>query len=259
MAIFKRLSGIVQAKANKLLDKAEDPRETLDLSYEKQLEMLQQVKRGLADVATAKKRLEIQAQQLQQTAAKLQDQAKQALTQNREDLAKEALTRRAGISQQLTDLQTQHEQLDQQEQKLTLTCQKLQAQVEAFRTKKETIKATYSAAEAQTKITEAVSGISESMGDIGMAMQRAQDKVEQMQARAGAMDELLSSGALEDVTGSSDPLQNQLDKASADSQADAELAALKAQLGQGSTAELGAGSPSAQATTGATDTEGAAQ
>jgi phage shock protein A len=230
MSVMKRLSGIVQAKANKVLDRAEDPRETLDLSYEKQLEQLQQVRRGVADVATARKRIELQAEQLQASANKLQDQARTALTQNREDLAREALTRRAAIATQLEGLKTQHDQLVAQEDKLVQTTQQLQARVEAFRTQKETLKASYTAAQAQTKIGEAVSGISESMSDTGMAMQRAQDKIAQMQARAGAVDELLASGALTDLTGSTDPIQAELDKASQSGQVDAELAQLKGQL-----------------------------
>jgi phage shock protein A len=230
MGVMKRLTGIVQAKANKALDRVEDPRETLDLSYEKQIEQLAQVKRGVADVATARKRIELQAQQLQSSAAKLQDQARQALAQHREDLAREALSRRAGISTQLEGLKTQHDQLVQQEQKLIVTTQTLQARVESFRTQKETLKASYTAAQAQTKIGEAVSGISESMSDTGMAMQRAQDKIAQMQARAGAVDELLASGALPDMTGSSDPLQAELDKTSQQSQIELELAQMKGAL-----------------------------
>ena len=229
MAFMKRLSGVVQAKANKVLDRVEDPRETLDLSYEKQLEQLQQVRKGVADVATARKRIELQAQQLQASANKLQDQAKQALAQNREDLAREALGRRASIAEQLEQLRVQHEQLQAQEEKLIATTQQLQARVEAFRSQKETLKASYTAAQAQTKIGEAVSGISESMSDTGMAMQRAQDRISEMQARAGAVDELLASGALTDLTGSSDPLQAELDKSSRSSQVDLELAQLKSQ------------------------------
>lgn len=236
MAFMKRLSGVVQAKANKVLDRVEDPRETLDLSYEKQLEQLQQIRKGVADVATARKRIELQAQQLQASAQKLQDQAKQAVAQNREDLAREALSRRASISDQLEQLRVQHEQLQAQEEKLVATTQQLQARVEAFRSQKETLKASYTAAEAQTKIGEAVSGISESMSDTGMAMQRAQDKIAGMQARAGAVDELLASGALTDLTGSSDPLQAELDKGSQNSQVELELAQLKSQVGPGQAA-----------------------
>lgn len=238
MSVMKRLSSIVQAKTNKLLDKAEDPRETLDLSYQKQLESLQQVRRSVADVTTAKKRIELQAGQLQQQADKLQQQAKAALAQGNEDLAREALGRRAALAEQLTGLQTQHEQVAGQEEKLVATAQQLQARVDSFRTQKETMKASYTAAEAQTKIGEAVSGISESMSDAGMAMQRAQDKIDGMQARAGAMDELLASGALTDLTHPVDDIQAQLDKASTTSTVDAELAALKAEVGSGSSPEL---------------------
>ncbi len=233
MSVMKRLSGIVQAKTNKLLDKAEDPRESLDLSYQKQLESLQKVRRSVADVTTAKKRIELQASQLQKSADKLQQQARAALTQGNEDLAREALSRREALADQLGDLQTQHEQVAAQEQKLIDTAQKLQSQVDAFRTKKETMKATYTAAEAQTKIGEAVSGISESMGDAGMSMQRAQDKIDGMQARAGAMDELLASGALTDLTNPMDDIQAQLNQASTTSAVDAQLAALKAVVGGG--------------------------
>jgi phage shock protein A len=241
--VFKRMSAILQAKTNKVLDKAEDPRETLDLSYEKQLESLQKVRRSVADVATARKRIELQAGQLQKQADKLQDQAKAALTQGNEDLAREALSRRAALGEQLSDLQTQHLQVADQEDKLVATSQRLQTQIEQFRTKKETLKASYTAAEAQTKVGEAVSGISTSMGDAGLAMQRAQDKIAGMQARAGAMDELLASGALTDLTTPVDDIQAQLDKVATGSQVDSELAALKAQLGAGAPAAALAASP----------------
>src|SRR6266508_479101 len=154
MSIFKRMSTIFRAKANKALDKAEDPRETLDYSYQKQLELLQKVRRGVADVATSRKRVELQASQLQAQSDKLLGQAGAP----GEDLAREALTRRSGLAQQLEGLQAQHAQLQGEEEKLTLASQRLQAKVESFRTRKETIKATYTAAEAQTRINEAFSG-----------------------------------------------------------------------------------------------------
>ena len=240
--IFSRIAAIFQAKANKVLDKAEDPRETLDLSYEKQLESLTKVRRSVADVATARKRIELQAAQLQKQADKLQEQAKGALAQGNEPLAREALARRAALGEQLSDLQSQHQQVKEQEDRLIETSQRLQAQVEQFRTKKETLKASYTAAQAQTQVGEAVSGISRSMGDAGSAMQRAQDKISSMQARAGAMDELLASGALTDLGQPVDDIKAQLDKVSATSQVDNELAALKAELATGApTAELPAG------------------
>jgi phage shock protein A len=236
MGMGRRLALIFKAKANKVLDKHEDPRETLDYSYEKQLELLTKVRRGVADVATSRKRLELQMQQLTGSADKLQAQAQQAVTAGRDDLAREALTRRAAVSQQLADLQTQHAQLQAEEEKLTGASQRLQAKVDSFRTRKETIKATYTAAEAQAKIGEAMSGISEEMGDVGMAVQRAEDKTQQMQARAGAVDELLASGALDDASqplGHRDDIQAELDRIGATNDVELELAKLKGELPAG--------------------------
>jgi phage shock protein A len=232
--IFQRISMIFRAKTDKALDKLEDPRQTLDYSYQRQLELLQKVRRGVADVATSRKRIELQANQLNNQADKLTNQAQKALEIGREDLAREALTRRSGLQQQLSDLQVQHAQLQSEEEKLTRASQRLQAKVDAFRTKKETIKATYSAAEAQTRINEAFSGISEEMGDVGLAIQRAEDKTAQLQARAGAIDELLASGALDDPTGTAkDDITLELEQLASTSDVENELARMKAALGAG--------------------------
>ena len=232
--IFQRISLIFRAKTDQALDKMEDPRQTLDYSYQRQLELLQKVRRGVADVATSRKRVELQATQLSTQTDKLTAQAQKALEVGREDLAREALTRRSGLQQQLTDLQAQHAQLQGEEEKLTRASQRLQAKVDAFRTKKETIKATYSAAEAQTRIGEAFSGISEEMGDVGLAVQRAEDKTAQLQARAGAIDELLASGALDDPTGTTkDDLTLELEQLASTSDVEDELSRMKASIGAG--------------------------
>jgi phage shock protein A len=229
MSLMQRISLIFRSKANKALDRAEDPRETLDYSYQRQLDLLSKVRRGVADVATSRKRVELQVNQLDGQSTKLQDQAQKAIAMGREDLAREALTRKSGLTSQIADLKAQHAQLQGEEEKLTLAQQRLQAKVESFRTRKETIKATYTAAEAQTKINEAMSGIGEEMGDVGMAIQRAEDKTAQMQARAGAFDELIASGALDDVTamGSGDDIARELDSMSSQAEVEAELAKLK--------------------------------
>lgn len=245
MGLFQRLTTIFKAKANKALDSAENPNEMLDYSYERQLEMLQKVRRGMADVATGKKRLDLQIDQLESSLAKLDGQARAALGQGREDLARTALERKAGVQAQIDSIRQQRDQLQVEQDKLVQAEQKLTARVEAFRTQKETIKAQYTAAEAQTRIGEAVSGISEDMADMGMAMQRAQDKVETMRARAGAIDELLESGALEDMTGGTgDSIDQELAKIGAGAAVDAELEAMKRELGAGggSSGQIGSGS-----------------
>lgn len=230
MGLLARFTTVLKAKTNKVLDKVEDPRETLDLSYEQQLDNLTKMRRAVADVATSRKRIEIQLDQIKAQATKLSEQAKAALGQNNEELAREALTRREALTAQINDLEAQHAQVAEQEEKLGDAMQKLQTQVEAFRTKKETLKATYTAAEAQSEMNEAAAGISGSMADAGAALQRAQDKVAEMQARSGALDELIASGTLTDLTSPRDDIQAQLDAATAGQSVDAQLAALKAEI-----------------------------
>ncbi len=210
MSVFGRMNTIFQAKMSKVLDKAENPNETLDYSYNKQLQLLQDVKRGLADLVTSKRRLQLQHDKLQVDLTHLDDQAKQALAQNREDLARLALQRKVSVQQQLDSLGTQITSLEAQQQKLTDAEQRLTTKIETFRTTKESIKAQYTASVAQVKISEAATGIGEEMADVGLAVQRAQDKTEQMQARASALDELTASGALTDLSSGENDIDRQL-------------------------------------------------
>jgi len=246
MGLFQRAHEIVEAKANKALDSAERPDEMLDLSYEKMLEQITQIKRSLVDIAASKKQLELQEQQLGHSVDHLQDQAKQALGAGREDLAKEALARKAAAQAQIDGLDPQHQQLVEEEDKLTHTLQVLQQRVNQFRSQKEVLKAQYTASKAMTDVNESVSGISKSLGDSGAALQRAQDKIANMQARSGALDELLESGALEDVGGGDDDIQKELDEVGNKSNVDNELAALKAEMA--SSPALGSGSDSTAST-----------
>jgi phage shock protein A len=231
--LMGRAGVVVKAKFSKLLDRAEDPGETLDYSYEQQLQLLQNVKRGIADVVTARKRIQLQQQQLEASVVKLETQARDALAQNREDLARMALERKALVQQQLQGLDTQVEGLQAQQDKLVTSEKQLSAKVEAFRTQKEVIKAQYSAAEAQVRIGEAATGIGEQMADTGLAIQRAKDKTESMQARASAIEELTAAGTLDDFTSSSDSLERELNQLSAGKQVDDDLERLRAELGSG--------------------------
>ena len=255
--LMSRASLVVKAKLSKVLDKAENPTETLDYSYEQMQQQLQNVKRGVADVVTAKKRLELQTQKSEQNVVKLETQARQAVAAGREDLARQALERKATAQQQLQDLDVQVQGLEAQQQKLVEAQQTLETRIESFRSQKEVLKAQYSAAEAQVRIGEAATGIGDHMADTGLAIQRAKEKTEDLQARASAIDELTASGALEDFTaGDQTQLDRELAQISSSAQVDDELAKLKAEVGAGDAQkEIGAGDGDAEAAPGATATQ----
>jgi phage shock protein A len=232
--LWSRTTMVIKSKYSKLLNRAENPTETLDYSYEQMLQQLQNVKRGTADVVTSKKRLELQQQKLEQNVVKLETQARQAVAANREDLARQALERKAIAQGQLQDMDTQVKGLEDQQEKLVAAQQQLETRIESFRSQKEVLKAQYSAAEAQVKVGEAATGIGQHMNDTGLAIQRAKDKTEEMQARASAIDELTSTGALEDFTaGDQTQLDRELAQMASQSQVESELAQLKQAVSPG--------------------------
>jgi phage shock protein A len=233
-SLWQRFKMIFGAKVSSALDKAEDPTQTLDYSYEQQLSLLQNVKRGIADVVTAKKRLQMQQATLEQSVVKLDTQARQALAGGREDLARQALERKSGVQQQLQGLDTQVAQLEQQQEQLVQNEKELSARIESFRSQKEVMKAQYSAAEAQVRINEAASGLGGKMSDAGAAIERAKSKTEEMQARAAATDELIESGTLEDFTSpGTSQLDRELAQMASQSQVDSELEKMKQEIGSG--------------------------
>ena len=248
MGILSRMSMVVKSKMNRLIDNAENPNETLDYAYEKQMETLRDVKRGVVEMVTAKRRLELQASKVKDGIVKLDGQARQAMSAGREDLARLALQRKQaslveleGLDQQIADLETEQEKLTQAEQRL-------QAKVAAFRTRKEVVKAQYNAAQAQVRIGSALSGISEEMSDVSLAIERAEHKTEDMRARAGAIDELAELGVLDDFSGSGgDPLSKELSQLMAEQNVEDELAALKGELPSGQRQALPESSGSVEA------------
>lgn len=233
-----RMRTIFRSKTSKALNKVEDPRELLDDSYDQQVKLLQQVRKALAEVATAKKRIDLQGQELGARYQRLAHQAQEALAGGREDLARAALERRSLIERQVAQLQEQYAGMQKQTAQLEERERRLAEQVAAFRIEKETIKATYTASEAQVKANEAVAGIGATVNDVGTSLDRARDRVAQMQARAAATDQLLASGALRDLTAAPDAdIEQQLASLSAKSEVERQLQAMKDAAGSTSTGD----------------------
>ncbi len=207
------------------------------------MEMLRNVKRGVVEMVATKRRLQLQAAKAKENVNKLDAQARQSMEIGREDLARMALERKQLALAELDGLDQQVAGLELEQEKLTVAEQRLQAKVTAFRTRKEIIKAQYSAAQAQVRIGSALSGLSEEMGDVSLAVERAENKTEQLRAKAGAIDELAATGVLEDpMGGGGDDLDRQLQQVSMSAGVESELAALKAGIQTEKPKELPEGS-----------------
>lgn len=227
MSIARRIAELYEAKMNAVLDRAADPRELVDYSYVQLQDLLAEVRRGAAEIAASRKRAESRAGSLRQAAARLGEQAEQAMRADRDDLARQALTRRAAIVAQVSRLQEQQDALRAEERKMSDAGQRLQEKIEAFGLQKEAIKAAYTAARAQSSIAEAFAGISGDVTDADAAARHAEEEQADLEARVRGLDDLLTPPL------SDERLQAQLDQISIRAEVDEELARLRDRLAAG--------------------------
>jgi phage shock protein A len=229
LGLLNRISTVIKQKTNDLIDKYEDPRQALDYSYVKQRELVNRLRRDMAEVVTSKKRLEMQKARLWDNIRTLDEQARRALDSEREDLAKLALQRKNANLVQMQGLDREIAEMQLEQEKLEQTERRLSAKVEEFKSRKEVIKAQYSSAEAQVRIKENITGISEEMTDVGISMNRAEEKAERMKSKAQALDEMIDSGVLVDYSSDKDEIESELEKVTVNKSVEEELAKLKAE------------------------------
>jgi phage shock protein A len=232
MSLLSRALGIITAKTNAILDKAENPDETLNLSYEKMVEALQDTKRHLADVVAERMSLAHQIEQVQSKLEQFSKDAETAVDKGRDDLATQVLQLKAQEAGKLPALQTAYDGILAQEQKLTQYCQTMQSKIEAFRTQKDILKAINKAATAQVAMVESITGIGDQMDNAGDALRRAQERADHMQAKAEALDNMMQSGTLEDPLDTRSSVEKQIDALHTDTNIAEELAAIKARKAQ---------------------------
>jgi len=232
VGIGRRIAQLYEVKVNALLDRAEDPREVLEYSYARQQELLPGIRRAMTEVAAARARAGMQEHQLRRAAARLQRQARQAAAAGQDELARQALTLRTATLAQARDLRAEQAALRADEERLSAAAGRLQAQINRFGTHKEALKAQYTAAQAAAGASQAFGGIWEQMGDVDLATRRAEDTIARLQARASVLDDLITSGALADVTvlAGDDEVQAQLDALTTRAAVEEELAKIKDQL-----------------------------
>ncbi len=231
MTLLQRLSFTLRSWFNDLLNRAADPVAELDYSYEQLRDELQGVNRGIADLTTQKKRLEMHRERLRSSVEKYDEQVREAVRQDRDDLARRALEKKHTTTDQIADLDEQIERLQATQDQLIERQVALRGRIEGFRTHKESLKARHEAARASARVAEAFSGVDGKMADVNRAVERAAERTEQMEARAAALEELEESGAFDDALAEGDDVERELDRLSTEQRIDQELADLKTRLG----------------------------
>lgn len=228
MGLLRRISLLFRTKSGAALDRLEDPRQTFDYAYGQQQELLLKVQRGLVEVASSKVLLERQAKKLHAGVPRLEEQADRALSLGREDLARVALQRKQTTLAELEGLETQVAEVGEEEARLSQAQQQLAARIEEFRTRRTVVSARYTAAESRVRVAEALGGISGELAELNLALGRAEEKTERLQARASALDSLIDADALALPATGGDKLERELRQLATGQAAEKELAALKA-------------------------------
>jgi phage shock protein A len=225
-----RIALLAKGKLSAALDRAEDPREILDYAHEQQRRQLVEVKRGLVEVATSRARLERAARTLRERVPACEGQAQRALELGREETAREALRRKHAALAELEGLETQIAEVAGEEQRLAAAQRQLAARVDEFASHRTIVSARYSSAQARVRAAETLAGVSGELAELGLALGRAEEKTERLQARAGALDELIESGALDPPWGGADALGQELRRLVSARDAEAELEELRREL-----------------------------
>lgn len=219
MSIFDRISRIIKANLNDVLDKAEDPEKMLKQLLDEANENLMEVKTQTASAIAQLKQLEAKEREYQSEAEKWQAKAELAVTKGEDDLAREALARKKtaqstadGFKAQVT---AQHQSVDQ----LKASLGELESKIAEMNVKKDLLIARHRRAEAEQNIQK-------TMGKVGQssalsAFERLERKVTDEEARAAAYGEL-----------NHDSLDDKFKQLESHSDVDDELAALKAKLGK---------------------------
>ena len=230
MSLWTRIRLLLTTRVSSALDQAEDPRQVLDYAYNQQQQLLITLRRGLVDVATAKEQLAQQVRRLETRLPHLDDQARRAVTAGRDDLARVALERKRLALAEMDGLHQQVAEVEADKQRLAAQERALQVRIEQFRTHREVVSARYSAAEAEVRIKESLAGVSGELDELGMAVGRAEEKAERLQARARAIDTLVDLGSLP-ATGGGDFVEVELLRITASRDIDDELTRIKSEVG----------------------------
>lgn len=231
MSFLARLKAIFGAKANQTLDNIEDPRASLDYSLTRLQASLRQISHSLVEVSTARNTLQAQRSQAQRAIDQTEEQARQAVRLGREDLASRALEHKAFAQERLNRLTNTIAAIDAQVESLKTSQTSLRQRIELFQAKKEELKALYDSSRAQLQVREAATGISKDMADAGHAIDRAEARIQAMQARVEAIDHLIATGALDDALApEGDDIDRELARLTRTTAVESDLQRIKAEV-----------------------------
>jgi phage shock protein A len=226
MGLLRRIGLLLRARARRL-EGPEDPLDALDLAYSRELAIADAVREGMAGVRTAQTRLRLQRQALERERPRLEETARGHLRERRDDLAAAALTQAELLGGQVEALGAQEQRLAADHGDLAAAARRQQARLALLRTQKDALGAQYAADKGRLRASEALAGLGAGDTAVRALLERARDRMLEVQARADALAELTRRPALGDATA----LETEVTAAAVAGGVQRRLAALRGELG----------------------------
>lgn len=219
--VFDRISNIIRANINDLLDSAEDPEAMLNQIMRDMNDALRQADSDIADQIAQQKMLEGDLDAAQRNETAWQSKAELAVSKSRDDLAREALTRVNDYTEQAGIYSKQLEAQKSAVAELKSKRDLLKSKYDQASRNKEMLVARARAAQAKSKITKVVSKTN--TADYASELDRMERKIRQQEAHADADAE---------VADSKTSVEDEFSKLGSDQKVEDQLAALKAKMGK---------------------------
>ena len=189
MGILTRIFNLFRATTSDLLDKAEDPEKMIKQMISDLEAQKNKAKEQMTEALALQKRLERDTKKEHQEAEKWEQKAILAVQNEKDDLAKEALTRKNEHLRRALDFEKQLEMHRNNADSLKESYQTMEDKIDEIKRKQGLLSVKQKQAEAQEKIYKTIEGLGDTSGIID-TIERAEEKVENLQARAEAYQEI---------------------------------------------------------------------
>ncbi len=217
MGILDRVSQLVRANVNDMLDRAEDPEKMINQILRDMQENIGEARQAVASMIAQEKELEIDLAQTRKLASEWQSKAERAVSAGKDDLAREALRRKKDNEDNASVYQQQLNVQEQAVEKLKQQLGALEAKYQATLSQRDSLITRQRRAEAQKKVAGQLQTFSPM--DPSADLERMERKIRSSEAQAAAQIEMHDT--------SYDAQFRELDY---DQGVEDELAALKAEL-----------------------------
>ncbi|HJG96513.1 MAG TPA: PspA/IM30 family protein [Romboutsia timonensis] len=187
MSFIKRLKNVLEAKANKILDKHENPIEMLELSINKKEELLTNAKKQCANFIATVDSIRDEKNVLQEKIEKYEEATKAAILKEDVERAQTFVKQKLELQEKLNQTESRIKEQDDKISAIKIKIEELEIEISKMKSKKQELATRLDVAEINNEINETLAGLSD---DNGINLEELEKKVSQKENYGKALEEL---------------------------------------------------------------------